>query len=163
MWPALIHCQEERHHTSPRLLKAAIQQLRARPVYLLTQSAGGIAASMIANEVDIAGLICFGYPFKHPDLPEEPRRTAHLAKVNKDFLVIQGNQDEYRCAERARKYSLSPSITVLGISAYHDYNDLTDAEFDKVYEAVLGFMELGAASQAEMPNTINPEALETEY
>lgn len=132
IWPVLIHWHEERHHTSPRLLKAAIQQLPDRPVYLFTQSAGGIAASMIANEVDIAGVICFGYPFKHPALPEEPRRTEHLAKVKKAILVIQGNQDEYGCAERARKYSLSPSITVLGIDANHDYNDLTDVEFKRV-------------------------------
>lgn len=140
MWPVMIHWREERHHMSTRLLKASIDQLGAQPVYLLTHSAGGIAASVIANEVHIAGLICFGYPFKHPDLPEEPRRTKHLSKVNKAFLVIQGNRDEYGCSEAARRYSLSPSTTVLGIDANHDYNDLTDVEFNRVYKAILRFL-----------------------
>lgn len=45
-----------------------------------------------------------------------------------------------RLAQNALKVFAQPVNNDLGIDANHDYNDLTDVEFNKVYKAVLGFM-----------------------
>lgn len=115
-----------------------------RRVHFLAHSAGGIVASWLESEPNVVSLVCFGYPFRHPQMPEESYRTAHLQKIRKPFLIIQGDQDEYGCADRARQYALSESIRVVTIQANHDYDDLPTELYQHCLELVGDHLESSA-------------------
>ena len=91
------------------------RQWPSRTVHLLAHSAGGIISSWLESEPNVVSLVCFGYPFKSPQMIEEPYRTRHLQKISKPFLIIQGAFDEYSSAEQARRYELSKSILLADI------------------------------------------------
>jgi len=109
----------------------------SRRVYLFAHSAGGIVTSLVEAETNVVSLVCFGYPFRHPQLNEEPLRTVHLPSVRKPFLIFQGSLDEYGTAERAREYALSPSTRVVSINADHDYENLSSGLYQGCIELIL--------------------------
>jgi len=73
------------------------------------KSMGGRIASMIADEVGAAGVVCLGYPFHPPGKPER-LRTAHLETLQTPTLIVQGTRDRLGSEEEVASYSLSPSI-----------------------------------------------------
>jgi len=73
------------------------------------KSMGGRIASMIADEVGAAGVVCLGYPFHPPGKPEL-LRTAHLETLKTPTLIVQGTRDRLGADEEVATYSLSPSI-----------------------------------------------------
>jgi hypothetical protein len=75
------------------------------------RSMGGRVASMLADELGVAGLLCFGYPFHPPDKPEQ-LRTAHLAELRTKTLIVQGTRDPFGAPEEIASYTLSPAIRV---------------------------------------------------
>ena len=75
------------------------------------RSMGGRVASMLADELQVAGLLCFGYPFHPPHKPEQ-LRTAHLASLCTKTLVVQGTRDPFGSPEEIASYALSPAIRV---------------------------------------------------
>lgn len=99
-------------------------------IAIFSRSAGGRIASRIANETPIKKIVCLGYPFKHPDQPDEPDRYQHLETLRKPMLIIQGTRDSYGGTEVTNKYKLSPCIAINFIDADHDFilspNQFTD-------------------------------------
>lgn len=79
------------------------------------ESMGGRIASMVADEVGAAGLICLGYPFHPPGAPTR-LRTAHLEKLKTPALIVQGTRDSFGLPEEVGKYKLSPKIRVVWIA-----------------------------------------------
>ena len=75
------------------------------------RSMGGRVASMLADELGVAGLLCFGYPFHPPDKPEQ-LRTAHLGELRTKTLIVQGTRDPFGTPEEIASYALSPAIRV---------------------------------------------------
>jgi predicted alpha/beta-hydrolase family hydrolase len=73
------------------------------------RSMGGRVASMLADELGVAGLLCFGYPFHPPDKPSQ-LRTAHLAELRTRTLIIQGTRDPFGTPDEIAGYALSPAI-----------------------------------------------------
>ncbi len=73
------------------------------------KSMGGRIASMVADEVGAAGVVCLGYPFHPPGKPEQ-LRTAHLETLETPTLIVQGTRDRLGNEEEVASYSLSPSI-----------------------------------------------------
>ena len=73
------------------------------------RSMGGRIASMIADEVGAASVVCLGYPFHPPGKPER-LRTAHLETLQTPALIVQGTRDRLGSEEEVESYSLSPSI-----------------------------------------------------
>ena len=73
------------------------------------KSMGGRVASMVADELGVAGLVCLGYPFHLPGKPEQ-LRTAHLVDLRTPTLICQGTRDPFGTAEDVAGYSLSPAI-----------------------------------------------------
>ena len=73
------------------------------------KSMGGRIASMIADEVGAAGVVCLGYPF-HPPAKPERLRTAHLETLETPTLIVQGTRDRFGTEEEVQSYSLAPSI-----------------------------------------------------
>src|SRR5690606_32677264 len=67
------------------------------PLLIGGKSMGGRVASLLADEVQPAGLVCFGYPFHPPGKPERTR-TAHLEQLATPAQIG-------RASCRERKYS----------------------------------------------------------
>ena len=114
--------REERALDLRSLLRHWRAQHPTRQVYLFGHSAGGLVSSWLETEANVASLVCFGYPFKHPEQGEEPYRTAHLKHIRKPFLIIQGDRDAYGTKEKARQYELSDSVRIVPINASHNYD-----------------------------------------
>jgi predicted alpha/beta-hydrolase family hydrolase len=73
------------------------------------KSMGGRMATMIADEMNVRGVVCFGYPFHPPGKPQQ-LRTAHLESLRTPTLIVQGTRDEFGSREEVGQYSLAPSI-----------------------------------------------------
>lgn len=78
------------------------------------KSLGGRIASMIADEVGAAGVVCLGYPFHAPGKPEQ-LRTDHLEALKTPTLIVQGTRDRFGTEEEVATYSLSPAIELAWI------------------------------------------------
>ena len=68
-------------------------------------------ASLIADEAEVAGLVCLGYPF-HPRGRLERTRTAHLEDLRTPTLILQGERDSLGSRTDVAGYRLSPAIAV---------------------------------------------------
>lgn len=79
------------------------------------KSMGGRMASLIADESDVDGLICLGYPFYAPGKTDKPR-TEHLIDIKTPTLILQGERDPMGSDENVSTYSLSNSITIKWLS-----------------------------------------------
>jgi predicted alpha/beta-hydrolase family hydrolase len=82
----------------------------ARP-FVGGKSLGGRMASMVADEMNAAGLICFGYPFHPPGNPERTR-VEHLRSIDTPALIIQGERDPFGTPEEVAGYGLGAAIRV---------------------------------------------------
>lgn len=83
----------------------------ARRLFIGGKSMGGRIATMIADESNVAGIVCFGYPFHPPGKPETTR-TAHLAALATPALIVQGTRDALGSREDVAAYILSPMIRI---------------------------------------------------
>jgi predicted alpha/beta-hydrolase family hydrolase len=78
------------------------------------KSMGGRIASMVADELNVAGLVCLGYPFHPPGQPEK-LRTEHLEKLRTSTLMVQGSRDTFGTAAEIEGYALSKAIRILSL------------------------------------------------
>lgn len=112
-----------------------------KSIIIMSHSAGGIIASTLADDSNIFGIICFGYPFKHPDKGEERYRTKFLKDIKKPFLVIQGTKDEYGGADVQNRYKLSPYIEFEFVEATHEYENLSGDDWARVAYRIECFLQ----------------------
>lgn len=82
------------------------------------KSMGGRVASLVADDLfadgKIGGLVCLGYPFHPPGMPEKTR-TAHLEGLSCPTLVVQGERDPFGNRNEVATYKLSPAIELCWI------------------------------------------------
>ena len=97
----------------PKLLSCYREVFDAQdgPTFLCGKSMGGRAATMLAGEVDCAGVVAFGYPFHPPGKPDN-LRTAHLETLKTRALILQGERDPFGTPEEVANYPLSDAVTV---------------------------------------------------
>jgi predicted alpha/beta-hydrolase family hydrolase len=72
---------------------------------------GGRIASLIADDAEVAGLVCLGYPF-HPSGKPDKLRVEHLQTVRTATLIVQGERDALGNREEVTGYRLSRNIQV---------------------------------------------------
>ena len=100
---------------SPGVLRetwlAAIETLGAQRLVIGGKSMGGRIASMVADEAEVCGLLCLGYPFHPPGRPEK-LRTKHLAALSTPTLIVQGTRDSLGNQAEVAGYALSAAIAV---------------------------------------------------
>jgi uncharacterized protein len=95
--------------------RAAIERLGQPGSFVIGgKSLGGRIASMIADQVGAAGLICLGYPFHPPGNPSR-LRTGHLEALRTPSLFLQGTRDPFGRQEEVAHYHLSPAIRLTWI------------------------------------------------
>ncbi len=90
---------------------AAISESSAR-IFIGGKSMGGRMASLVADELGVAGLVCLGYPFHPPGKPDS-LRTRHLEALHTPTLIIQGTRDALGSREEVEGYALSPAIRLV--------------------------------------------------
>lgn len=83
----------------------------ARNLVIGGKSMGGRMATMIADELGVAGLLVYGYPF-HPPGRTDRLRTSHLETLRTKTLIVQGMRDPFGSHDEVTKYVLSPKITI---------------------------------------------------
>lgn len=91
--------------------REAIREQDDEVLFIGGKSMGGRMASMVADEMNVRGLICLGYPFHPPGQPER-LRTAHLEKLKTPTLILQGERDPFGTRDDVRRYKLSRAIRV---------------------------------------------------
>jgi uncharacterized protein len=75
------------------------------------KSMGGRMATMVADELQVHGVICFGYPFHPPGKPQQ-LRTEHLETLRTPMLVLQGERDPFGTRDEVPGYPLAKTIDV---------------------------------------------------
>ena len=90
---------------------AAIDAFEGKQIVIGGKSMGGRIASLIADEAEVAGLVCLGYPFHPPGKPDR-LRTEHLADMATPTLIIQGTRDPFGGPDEVKTYKLSKQIQV---------------------------------------------------
>jgi len=80
-------------------------------VFIGGKSMGGRMATLVADELHVRGVVCFGYPFHPPGQPAK-LRTAHLESMRTPMLVLQGERDPFGTREDVAGYKLSPQIQI---------------------------------------------------
>ena len=86
-----------------------IAAVDARPLIIGGKSMGGRIASLIADEADVAGWVCLGYPF-HPTRKPDQLRVDHLRAIRTPTLILQGERDAFGSADEVRGYKLSSQV-----------------------------------------------------
>jgi uncharacterized protein len=76
------------------------------------KSMGGRIASMVADEMQVEGLVCLGYPFHPPGNPGK-LRVAHLESMRTPGLILQGTRDSFGRREEVANYKLSPKMRIV--------------------------------------------------
>lgn len=97
---------------APRLLdsfREAIGEARNEPpglpLFIGGKSMGGRIASMLADEVEVEGVVCLGYPFHPPGKPEKTR-IEHLFELTRPCLIVQGTRDPLGSQSEVERYAL---------------------------------------------------------
>jgi pimeloyl-ACP methyl ester carboxylesterase len=126
-------------------LKLCRQLARAlgigKSITLICHSVGGRIAAFLQEEANVERVLCFGYPFKHPDSPEEPQRTEVLKNIQIPFLIFQGKNDEYGGEEVLRRYLYSRFIHIQLLNTNHDYENLTDSDWNSIQKNLYPFLK----------------------
>ena len=91
--------------------RAVVEDLGAHNLIIGGKSLGGRMASMIADEMQVQGCVCLGYPFHPPGQPEK-LRTEHLAGLQTPTLICQGERDTFGNKDEVPGYQLSRAIRV---------------------------------------------------
>ena len=82
---------------------------------LAGKSMGGRMATLIADEANVSGVVCLGYPFHPPGKPEN-LRTEHLRDLRRPTLICQGERDTFGTRADVATYDLSASISVVWLT-----------------------------------------------
>lgn len=75
------------------------------------KSMGGRMASLIADDANVRGLVCLGYPFYGAGRKDKPR-TEHLLSLKTRTLICQGERDPMGDRDSVSQLKLSRAITV---------------------------------------------------
>lgn len=98
-------------NTWRRVIEAIATGEARRRLVIGGKSLGGRIASMIADEAEVGGLVCLGYPFHPARAPRKPR-VEHLRILRTPTLIVQGTRDPLGLPVEVMGYELPPSVTV---------------------------------------------------
>ena len=88
-----------------------IDSVKSETLFIGGKSMGGRIASLVADEAEVAGLICLGYPF-HPTGKPEQLRIEHLKSIRTPTLIVQGERDPFGNRQEVSGYKLSKHVRV---------------------------------------------------
>lgn len=88
-----------------------IESLGPERLIISGKSLGGRIASLIADDSQIAGVACLGYPFHAVGKPDQ-LRIAHLKTIQVPMLILQGERDPFGNADEVPHYDLPARIQI---------------------------------------------------
>ena len=91
--------------------RAVIAELGAAHLVIGGKSMGGRMASLIADEANVRGLLCLGYPFYGAGRKDKPR-TEHLLSLKTRTLICQGERDPMGDRVSVTALKLSKAVKV---------------------------------------------------
>lgn len=91
--------------------RAVIAEFGPAHLVIGGKSMGGRMASLIADEANVRGLVCLGYPFYGAGRKDKPR-TEHLLSLKTNTLICQGERDPMGDRESVSQLKLSRAIKV---------------------------------------------------
>lgn len=86
------------------------------PCFIGGKSLGGRVTSMLADELEAFGIVCFGYPFVPPAKGARVAkldRTAHLRTLQTPALILQGTRDPFGGQDTLDLSGLAPEVAWL--------------------------------------------------
>lgn len=93
-----------------RAVYAEVTQRFADPVLIGGKSMGGRMATLVADELGCAGVVCLGYPACPPGKPQS-RRIAALETARTATLILQGERDPFGRRDELSGHPWSPQVT----------------------------------------------------
>jgi len=135
--------------------RQAVSQLGAASELAIGgKSLGGRMATLLADELGVAAVVCLGYPFHPPGRPDKTR-TEHLRALATPCLIVQGTRDPFGTQRDVAQYVLSRRIRITWIEdGDHDLSPRRSAGFDRdaaraqVVRAVADFVHARAGGAA---------------
>ena len=97
----------------PQLIEtwhAVIAKLGSDSLIIGGKSMGGRVASLVADDSQIKGLVCLGYPFHALGKEPGPNRLEHLEALKTPTLICQGTRDALGTRDEIAEYRLSANI-----------------------------------------------------
>jgi predicted alpha/beta-hydrolase family hydrolase len=88
-----------------------IEAVKSKNLFIGGKSMGGRIASLVADEAEVTGLVCLGYPF-HPTGKPEQLRVEHLKSIRTPTLIIQGERDAFGNRDEVARYKLSKKVRI---------------------------------------------------
>lgn len=85
------------------------EKVPCKKIIIGGKAMGARVASMIADENQVAGVICFGFPF-HPPRKPKLSRFEHLKTIQTPTLICQGERDPKGRLEEVQQLKLSKSV-----------------------------------------------------
>ena len=112
-------CPPDRAPVLQQCFRDVVAQIEGgAPLFIGGKSMGGRMASLILNELALAGRVrgglCFGYPF-HPLGKPLQLRIDHLQQFQLPCLILQGERDPMGRAEDVAGYGLTAPLQVAWI------------------------------------------------
>lgn len=124
-----------------------IRQLGAEGLIIGGKSMGGRIASMIADEANVKGLVCLGYPF-HPVGKPDRLRIDHLQSIRTPTLIIQGTRDPFGTREEVEGYELAKTVQLHWLQdGNHDFRPrkasgcTEEQHLEAAIEVIVGFVK----------------------
>jgi uncharacterized protein len=88
-----------------------IESVKSKSLFIGGKSMGGRIASLVADEAEVSGLICLGYPF-HPTGKPEQLRIQHLKSIRTPTLIVQGERDPFGNRKEVSGFKLSKQVKI---------------------------------------------------
>lgn len=88
-----------------------MEAVRAERLFIGGKSIGGRIASLVADEAQVAGLVCLGYPF-HPTGKPDRLRIEHLQDIRTPTLIVQGERDPFGNRQEVEQYRPSEQVRI---------------------------------------------------
>ncbi len=127
------------------------------PIYIGGKSMGGRMATMIADEEDVQGAFCLGYPFYAPGKEDKPR-IEHLLTLKTPTLILQGERDVMGSKEVVSKYQLSNRINIHWLNdGDHSFKPRKKSEYTEDGNLDEGLNEMKNFIQSLSPNSGHPK------
>ncbi len=89
--------------------RQVVQQLGAEKLFIGGKSQGGRTAATVADECQVRGVVCLGFPF-HPTAKPDQYDVVPLDTIQTPTLVMQGEWDTFGDKGEVTSYTLSPSV-----------------------------------------------------
>ena len=91
--------------------RLVVEALGAERLIIGGKSMGGRIASLVADEFQVQGLVCLGYPF-HPSGKPDKLRIEHLQTIQTPTLILQGTRDKFGDQTEVASYALADTVRV---------------------------------------------------